>query len=88
MHNKKEWLVEIFKGSKRTHRDHENDANDEALISGFSVIEEVPVNVKNGQSDGSGGAKESDDVEENRNQYPHSASVRGTGIQISKTSKP
>lgn len=52
----------------RTNRDHENDANNEALISWFSVIEEVAVNVKNRQSDSSEGAEESDDVEESRNE--------------------
>lgn len=55
-----------------THRNHENNPNDEALISGLSVIEKVSVNVENGQSDSCNGAKESDDVEEQRHQNPHS----------------
>lgn len=56
----------------KSDRNHENDPNNETLISRFSVIEKVFVNVKNGQSDGSNGTQESDDIEENRNQYPHS----------------
>lgn len=59
-----EWLT--------TDRDHENNPNDVTLISGLGVIEKVPVNVKNGQSDSCNGANESDDVEEKRNQKPHS----------------
>lgn len=55
-----------------TDRDHENNPNDVTLISGLGVIEKVPVNVKNGQSDSCNGANESDDVEEKRNQNPHS----------------
>jgi hypothetical protein len=61
----------------KSHRNHENDANNVALISRFSIIEKVSINVKNRQSDGSNGAKESDNIEENRNEYPHSGSLIG-----------
>lgn len=55
-----------------TDRNHENDANNEALISRFSIIEKVSVNMKNSQSDCTDGAKERDNIEEKRKQYPHS----------------
>lgn len=64
----RERVIVVAKCRVTTNRDHENDANNEALISWFSVIEEVAVNVKNRQSDSSDGAEESDDVEESRNE--------------------
>jgi len=47
-----------------THRDHENDTNNEALISRLGVIEEMLINVKQGQRNSSARAKESDDVQQ------------------------
>lgn len=52
-----------------TDRDHKNDPNDEALISRLGVIEEVLINVKQGQRNGSARANESDDVQEDWNHF-------------------
>lgn len=38
---------------KKTDRDHEDDANDISLISWFCVIQEVPIDMKNCQTNGS-----------------------------------
>lgn len=52
-----------------TNRDHKNDPNNEALISRLGVIEEVLINVKQGQRNGSARANESDDVQEDWNHF-------------------
>lgn len=51
-------VIQICKDDKITHRNHKNDADDVSLIRRFSIVQEVLVNMRNGQRNGSHSANE------------------------------
>lgn len=61
---------------RSTNRDHKDDADNVSLISRFSVIQKVPVDVENSQSHSSQGAKESNNAKVNWQQFSHREQAR------------
>lgn len=58
---------------KNTDRDHEDNAYDISLISWFRVIQEMPVDMKYGQTNGSNSTQKCHDIEIKWYQIRHSA---------------
>ena len=56
---------------ENTDRNHKDDADDVSLENRFGVIQKVPVDVKNRQSNGSSSTYKGHDVEVNRHQIAH-----------------
>lgn len=56
---------------RNAYRDHKNDADDVSLVSRFSVIQKVSIDVENSQRSSSSSAYKSDYIVVNGNNFPH-----------------
>lgn len=54
-----------------THQNHEDDADNESLVSGFGIVQKVPVDMHNSKSNGSNRANKSNNAEIDWNHFPH-----------------
>ena len=59
-------------GGRKTNRDHKNDPHDISLISRFRIVQKMPVDMKNCQSNGSNRANKRNNAVVDRNHFPHS----------------
>lgn len=57
--------------SQSTNQNHEDDADNESLISRFGIVQKVPVDMHNSKSNGSNRANKSNDAEIDWNHFPH-----------------
>lgn len=57
---------------RKTNRDHKDDPHDVSLISRFRIVQKMPINVKDRQSNGSSRAKKRNNTVVDRNYFPHS----------------
>jgi hypothetical protein len=64
------------RNKRSTNRDHKDDADNVSLISRFSIIQKVPVDVENDQSHSSQGAEESNYAKVNWQQFSHCEQAR------------
>jgi hypothetical protein len=66
-----------------THWNHKNDADNVSLVSRFGVIQEVPIDVNNCQSNGSNSANKGNNAQVDWDRFRHSEYLESKTVPLS-----